>query len=1448
MTFRDIPPARPSRTLPEILEALPVPVCAFRVRDLVCEPLFMNGDCLEMLEAASFDEVVAHCGGNLLNIVRPGDVASAERSLRRLVDAAGARVSFEHHVVTMRGRQRLVRTLSRAVRDEDGSLVVVDVALRADARGDVGSDALDPIAGTMPMHAFFQVMRERREETSAEAHGTGLAVLYLDVVNFRSVNVAGGMVAGDAFLRSVGEGLRALFPACPVSRFEVDHFAALVRADDLASKARSVREMVLRLAPKGVDASVGACVWDDRALTPESVCDRAKVACDDNRTHVNAFFSVYTDEMGRRLANAEYAVSHIDEAIQRGWIRVFYQPIVRSCSGGLCGMEALARWDDPTKGMLSPADFVGPLEESQQIWKLDLFVIEQVTARIAERCRQGMTELPVSVNLSRIDFLCRDIFEEVESLVKRRAVPRRLLRIEVTESAIASQGSQGEVISRTLARFRAAGYEVWMDDFGSGLSSLNLLKGHAFDTLKLDMAFMRDETSRSRAIVASVVAMGRGIGIHTLAEGVETQEQADFLRKTGCEMMQGFHFGKPLPFDESLRACLSRGILIEDEKRKVFYDAASRVSFDTDTALVLFDFAGGAFRVLQMNEAASRMISRIGAHDPQEFERAVNEWNSSSGRAPDEVVRYAVQTGGAGEHVISLLGKELLFRFRVLKQVDGHSLVAVRYYDVSGRLAEIADLSLATSSILQFYQSVFRLDLRRRTIQSLRFGSNISGDEDLGVMALCDGDGRPAGLLPDVLDADEARYRAFLDPVTLCERLAGARGEVLRDIFRVADGNGGYRWTEHMLTFEQGSDRTRAIYGIRHVDVQDIAEELDVARAVARAGGFGLSRGLGDVLWDSLLPHLPLMLFWKDGQRRFLGANRAFLDYFGLDSVDQIVGRTDEDMAWHPIEAHYRDSEREVLDEGATLRDLPGMCVRRGENTRILATKWPVYRNGEVCGLMGYFREDPSGRAGEAQEIEANVGEAQGIEVRAAVPASSGPAAGMRVVERFIEDLLAYAAGYDLTRAPFSLIRVRVPEVAEVAATCGADVSERLGAACERAVLAAVGNGGTATRLGTGTFWVLCRYRSRTEAWEVGERIRGGIEAIRRVGDFDLSPSADVAIACEEELTSLRERLEELLFGKGAADGAVWGSEGVGDREVLRDLIDTVPFGCYVLDQGRTIRYWSRGAERLLGFSAEEMVGVKCTDTPLGCASADDARSAIDCCPALFALATGRAKTMRMVMSAKGGKEVVVSNTLVPIRDGSGRIYALASFLVPHACEGADRDLVRQIYQIATTDPVTQLPGRSYMEECLDEALELYRRTGQRFAVLFADVDNFHDVNNTFGHHAGDEILRSFGRTLLSQGRRTDEFCRWGGDEFVGILQLRRDSDVTGAARRLMRAAREISISEGGRTVTCHVSIGMTVIREGDDLETVVDRADRYMYEAKRRKGDGIVTDFTAGG
>ncbi|MBR0410206.1 MAG: EAL domain-containing protein [Eubacterium sp.] len=243
--------------------------------------------------------------------------------------------------------------------------------------------------------------------------------------------------------------------------------------------------------------------------------------------------------------------------------------------GKLCSFEALARWEDPVYGLITPDKFIPVLERSHKIHLLDICIIRQVCARMRKTSDAGLTPVPVSVNLSKLDFTMCDIFSIVDDIVTEYQIPHDFIYIEITESMTAEHE---DLMKTIMNKFQQRGYQVWMDDFGSAYSSLNVLKDFFFQELKLDMRFLSAFHQRSRRILTAVIQMAKEIEIHTLAEGVETEEQFRYLRNIGCEKVQGFYFGKPLPYEKAMTHLQDIGISLEMPQDRKYYDDIGNVN------------------------------------------------------------------------------------------------------------------------------------------------------------------------------------------------------------------------------------------------------------------------------------------------------------------------------------------------------------------------------------------------------------------------------------------------------------------------------------------------------------------------------------------------------------------------------------------------------------------------------------------------------------------------------------------------------------------------------------------------------------------------------------------------------------------------------------------------------------------------------------------------------
>lgn len=1422
--------------LKETLDGLPGAVFAYKIRAGHDLPIFVNQEYLDLVGAGNLDDFLAFLDGDVSNGVHPDDVMIVGDCIERLSTHPGSTESYGCRLITMSGAPRLIRVVAKSTLDEDGDLLIVNYLMDLGVQENApDAQNLDPLTGLIDMQSFLINMDNQGGHRDDKSSRGELAVLYVNLSNFRSYNLQHGMAAGDMLLRTVAENLRRLLPYGMATRFDSDHFVVLTDDYQLKERAEQIRLMVRGLEDGSLDCRIGACVWDNRSFSAEVVCDNARIACDDTRNRPNTYYAVYNDAMGKQLETSEYVVSHLSEALACGWIKVYYQPIIRAISGRMCAMEALARWDDPERGLLRPVDFIKPLEDAHQIWRLDLYMVEQVIMALAKHIDQRTMELPVSVNLSRFDFVCCDIFDRIESLMRRYQVPRNLLRIEVTESAMAS--AERETIFKALDKLRKAGYSVWMDDFGSGYSSLNLLGSYSFELIKLDMGFLLSDSPRSRHIVTAIVAMDKHIGTWTLAEGVEAAEQAEFLRNLGCDKLQGFYFGKPLPLEQTLDGCRSRGIGIETPKERNFYDALKPINFLTDVPMAVGEYCNDSFCIYFMNEAARKILREDGYASVDEVVDTLNNANSPAYREFVREGRYAAKLKRSGEILSPFHGHQRLIRYRYLANYDDHYMFEAHIYKHGSTDEQLPPEAHMLMNLRFFYRSLFEIDVERGTIQSITFGSAKGERATSNVTALMV-DGCPSPLLPPIFEADKRRYAAFIDPRTLKDRLDQTGTGVLSGTFRTVGRHGTLSWLSHRIVQVPSTDGTHLLYAIRTTDAESVESE---SRLLASSPYTALVTGQPEdletmrqkaALWDDLTLHIPLGFFWKDREGKLLGASKCFLDYYGIDSVDGVLGTEVGPGAWRADGELVRQDDRQVLEEGARLVAVPGRCLVNGTTHNVAITKWPLYRRGEICGVMGYFFDE-----------EAMLWNASDHER----PRLINRPVGIETTAQFVEDFARLESDYVFNQVRFGIVFARVNGLRQIQDSYGHELLESVRYTIGVTVSATAGSEGSATAIGKDVFAILMEYDSPSELEAKAYQLRQGIEAIHEVDGIRVTLFAKVwtvdckgAMGIERRIMAVLGDLEGELTGAGCKNGLAT------DCGVMQGVLDLLPIGCCILGPDRTILYWNKKAEEMVGYSAGEMVGGSCPQMTLGCSYENGTAISCDDCPVAAVFKTGQVQTMHMIVASKGGRPVPIRNILAPLRMSDGHVREVVSFSFPLHGRDYDREFIRSIYETATLDAVTALPGRKYMEAYLGDCLNAYRRTGRLFAVLFADVDDLHTVNNVRGHATGDEVLKAFARSLRESSRKADKYSRWGGDEFVGVLQIKASEDVEAIGKRMLALAEDSAIVRGAEKTPYRVSIGITVVREGDDANTIIARADRYMYQAKQGDGPGVMTDADA--
>ena len=430
----------------------------------------------------------------------------------------------------------------------------------------------------LPNMAYFYDLAEAGCKKMREQN-IDSAILFFDLTGLKHYNRRHGFEEGNLLIRSVAAILAGNFSSENCAHFAQDHFVAFAAEDGLKERLDAVIEECAD-ANDGKSLPIRIGIYPNRIETVEigTACDRARLAANIRKLRNESYYAYFDPDMLEEEKNRQEIIDNLDKAVEEGWIQVYYQPVVRSVNGKVCSVEALARWDDPVRGLLSPASFIPVLEETGLIHKLDLYVVRKVLNDLKTNEKNGRRNVPVSVNFSRADFDACDLVHELNSMVDGAGIDRRLINVEITESMV---GSDFDYMKEQIDHFRSHGFQVWMDDFGSGYSSLDVLQSIKFDLIKFDMGFMRrlDEGDDGKIILKEMMKMATSLGIDTICEGVETEAQVRFLQEIGCSKLQGFFFMRPVPSDrimEKYTVDIKDGF--EDPKQSAYYDMLGSVN------------------------------------------------------------------------------------------------------------------------------------------------------------------------------------------------------------------------------------------------------------------------------------------------------------------------------------------------------------------------------------------------------------------------------------------------------------------------------------------------------------------------------------------------------------------------------------------------------------------------------------------------------------------------------------------------------------------------------------------------------------------------------------------------------------------------------------------------------------------------------------------------------
>jgi len=413
----------------------------------------------------------------------------------------------------------------------------------------------DQLTGLPNRILFNDLLKQAMIE--AAAHERLVALMFLDLDRFKTINDTLGHETGDALLKAVAERLRdCLRRGDTVARLSGDEFALvfadMAHIDDASRLAQKILDRFttpFRIGERDlfITSSIGITLYPFDQDDANTLLKNADAAMYRAKEQGRNNYQFYTSEMNVRALERLSFETNLRQALERDEFILHYQPKVDLVTGNVIGMEALLRWQNPELGLVSPAEFIPLAEETGLIVAIGEWVIRTACKQNKAWQAAGLPFLRISVNLSARQFKEKNIVERVAQALKETGLEARYLELELTESLLQTP----ETTITPLKELHALGIHLSIDDFGTGYSSLSYLKRFPIDTLKIDRSFVRDITTDAddAAIANAIITMAHSLGMYVVAEGVETGEQLAFLCQRKCDSMQGYYFSKPLPAD-----------------------------------------------------------------------------------------------------------------------------------------------------------------------------------------------------------------------------------------------------------------------------------------------------------------------------------------------------------------------------------------------------------------------------------------------------------------------------------------------------------------------------------------------------------------------------------------------------------------------------------------------------------------------------------------------------------------------------------------------------------------------------------------------------------------------------------------------------------------------------------------------------------------------------------
>lgn len=811
--------------------------------------------------------------------------------------------------------------------------------------------------------------------------GKRACYIFLDLENFRFINMQGDISEGAHLLTEVSALIHQTFPDVLITRGASIQFAVVTGVPDVRERLVHLHKKALSLRSNNqLDLKAGIFIVSDPQISPITASDYAKAACAHIKKDYQAVYREYDEDLQKHLAIDHYVVTHLEEALKNHDIKVFFQPIVRTLTCKACAAEALVRWDDSKYGHLLPSIFIKPLEATQLITKLDLYVAEEVCRLYQDLQLRPDVNLPISINFSRSDFQHCNIRRELDRLRAQYHVPDHALCVEVTERDFCDDVS---FLKDQLTELRDHGYEVWMDDFGSGFSSLSLLKDLDVDLVKFDLRFLVGSAhiNRGNFIIGALIAMVKQLGMKTLVEGVETEAQLDYLQSVGCERMQGYLYSRPIPFEQLVNlaiwdtdetepncryynavGCCNMGQAIPES---VFHGKDERLVLPSLPACIV-EYQAGKMSLLETNAAFTAREGQLAFRDPAAFDEYMGQAGTFCRRNLLQAIKQCQDTQKGLTIEVSSHNEVCSLRIDPIAKNEASGAEAFLIILTGVRTSSFKERKAAVQSIMNgifsLFDSFFVLNLTTQTVHRIKVGMNVTDEIERLPLPLF----LREWARRHVFSEDWKRFLQFYDLSTLVTRINESGCGYLSTFFRVTSSEQENRngWQLHLVWLSGEPSDIKVYCGtvnLRYFMGAEMPRPMEPLLVRNKLVPFSKidkdAAMLPEVLWEAML-HLPEMnVYWKDVKGRFMGANDAFMHYFNLSSLDDILGKSEEELGWNvEFDPTYREEEM-LLGQIPVISEEKVHCMAKGMIRTVMMNKIPLIEAGRIVGSLSWFRD-----------------------------------------------------------------------------------------------------------------------------------------------------------------------------------------------------------------------------------------------------------------------------------------------------------------------------------------------------------------------------------------------------------------------------------------------------------------------------------------------------------